>query len=110
ARIERPPWFCEQPPAPVGILFTDLAHLGPAAPAWAVVIPDDLDLADPPDGAIRHQVPDRPLIRFAAMLGADLYDQVAREDGVARRLGVGQAGRHRLLAISVLARFSRHPQ
>jgi hypothetical protein len=50
------------------------------------------------------------MIRFAAMLSANLNDEVAAKDSVARGLHLFEHVAHGLLAIGVFARFGRHLQ
>jgi len=105
ARIERPVRFAEEPFPPVGILLANLANLWPAAPARAVVIPYNLHFADASQRAARNPLPGRSLVWFAAVLGADLHYELTRPHGVPRGLRLLEHIGHRLLAVSVLARF-----
>src|ERR1051325_6005357 len=77
AGIERTVRFGEEPFPPVGILLANLLDLRPSAPAWTVVVPHALDFAHAPESAARDPVPGGALVRFAAMLGADLHHPVA---------------------------------
>src|SRR5262249_14932969 len=92
------------------ILFPNLADFRTAAPAWAVIVPNDLDLADLPERAGLDKIADGDLIRFAAMLSADLRDAVVFEYGVAGGLGLLQVIGHRFFAVAIFARFGHHLQ
>src|SRR5262249_10812573 len=103
SRIKRPGRFFEQPATPVRILFPNLADFRTTAPAWAVVVPNDLDLADLPERAGLDKIADGDLIRFAAMLRSDLRDAFVFEYGVAGGLGLLQVIGHRFFAIAIFA-------
>ena len=63
-----------------------------------------------PSAPCSHQIADSALVGFAAMLRPDLHDQFARQNGIARCLGLLQIVGHGLLAIGVLAGFGGHPE
>src|SRR5207248_3196597 len=69
----------QEPLAPVRILLADLLNLRATAPARAVVVPNDFDLADVAQRPAPDRLARRPRIKLAAMLRADLDDQVPLE-------------------------------
>src|SRR2546421_8031598 len=85
-RIERPERLGHQPDAPVRVLFTNHLDFGAPAPARAVIIPLNLVLSDFAENAGADQVACSKLIRFAAVLRADLSDKIPGHNGIARRL------------------------
>ena len=109
-RIEGTVRLRHQPRLPVRVLLADLLHLGTAAPARAVVVPHDLVLAHVAEGAAAQDLARGQLVRLAAMLRADLDDEVALLDGVARGLHLLEHVAHRLFAVGVLARLHRRLQ
>src|SRR5882762_8540261 len=85
-RIKRPVGLLHQPGAPVRILFADPLHFGTPAPARSVIVPLHLVFGDVAENTGADQVAHGNLIRFAAMLSANLNDEVAAKDSVARGL------------------------
>ena len=77
AGIEGPVRLGHEPLAPVGVLLADLRDLLAPAPARAVVVPLDLDLAHLAEGAAPHELARRARVGLAAVLGADLDDALA---------------------------------
>src|SRR5262249_26163463 len=71
SRIKRPGRFFEQPAKPVRILFPNFADFRTTAPAWAVIVPTHLYLADLPERDGLDKVGDGDLIGFAAVLRSD---------------------------------------
>ncbi len=106
AGIERAIRLGQEPFLPVGILFTDLVHLLPASPARAVIVPDDLHFADVSQRSTGNRLFGRYLVRLAAVLRADLHDQITRPHSVTGGLGLLQHVRHWLFAICVFASLS----
>ena len=109
-RVERPFGLGHQPFTPVGVFLADLLHLGAAAPARAVVIPYDLDLAYIPQRPALDHVVRGPWIKLAAVLRAHLDDQVSLERGVARGLRFLEHVAHGLFHVGILAGLSRQFQ
>src|SRR5262249_61539458 len=101
-RAERPERLGPQPRLPVGVGLANLLHLRAAAPARAVVVPHDLVFADVAERAAPQHLARRELIGLAAMLGADLDDEVALADGVARARHLPRHVAPRYLADDVL--------
>ena len=99
-----------QPFPPVGVFFANLRDFRPAAPARAVIIPYHFDFADVAQGAFVDQLLGGNLVGLAAVLGADLHNQVAREHGVPRHLGLLQIIGHGLFAVRIFAGFRDEAQ
>src|SRR5947209_7050701 len=72
----------QKPLIPVCILFPDLLHLGTAAPAGAVIVPDDLHLADITESATSCYVMGSDLVRFAPVLGSNLNNSLSLNHGI----------------------------
>src|SRR5215475_10614411 len=109
-RIERPWPLFEQPATPVSVRLPNLFDLRASAPAWAVIIPNNLDLADLADGAGLDEIADRYLIRLAAMLSADLRDTIVFDYGVAGGFGILKIIGHGFFAVAILARLGNEFQ
>src|SRR5215831_4771901 len=104
-RIERPIWLGHQPGAPVGVLLANHFNFGAPAPARPMIVPDNLILGDIAESAGANQVACSNLIGFAAMLRANLSDEISRKNGIARALDLFENVAHGLFAVSVFARF-----
>ena len=78
--VERAIRFFEQPAPPVRVLLSNLADFRATAPARAMIVPNDLDLADFAQRAGLDEIADGDLVWLAAVLRADLNHQVSRED------------------------------
>src|SRR6266705_1892475 len=74
--IERPERFAHQPVAPVRILFANHLHFGTPAPTRAVIVPLDFVLGDFAENTRAGQVAHGNLIRFAAVLSANLNYEI----------------------------------
>ena len=107
-RIEGPRGLGHQPGIPIRVLFANLFHLGTAAPARTVIVPDDFDLAHISERSAARDFLRRTRVGLAAMLGADLDDGLRFKDSVARGFSVTQHIAHRLFDISVFPRLGRH--
>src|SRR5882762_2154929 len=84
--IERPVRLVHQPGAPVRILFADHLHFGTPPPARPVIVPLHLVFGEVAENTGADQVAHSDLIRFAAMLSANLNDEAPAKDSVARGL------------------------
>src|SRR5262245_25762967 len=104
-RVERPRRLFEQPATPVSVRLPNLFDLRASAPAWAVIIPNDLDLADLAERAGLDEIADGYLIRLAAVLRADLRDAIVFDYGVAGGFGVLEVIGHGFFAVAILARL-----
>ena len=101
--IEGPIRLGEQPAAPIRILLPNLLDLRPATPAWPVIVPHNLDLADLAERPGLDQVSRGDLVGLTAVLGPYLDNQVPLQHRVPGSLGFVQVIGHRLLAIAILA-------
>src|SRR6266403_791011 len=107
---ERPGRLVHQPSGPVRILFVDHLHFGTPAPASPVIVPLNLVFGDFAEDTRADQVAYGNLIRFAAVLSANLHDEIPDKDSIARRLDLFENIAHGLLAIGVFAGLGRHLQ
>src|SRR4029079_14029337 len=102
-RVERPIGLGHQPLLPIGVRFSNLLHLGTTAPAWSVVVPDDLVLAHVAERAAPDDIMSGELVRLTSVLRADLNDGLALLDGITRGFHFAQDIAHGLFAVGVLA-------
>src|SRR5262245_25238831 len=103
SRVERPGGFSDQPTPPVRVLLSNLLDLRASAPARAVIVPDDLDLADLAERAGLDEIAHRYLIWLAAVLSADLRNAIVFNYGVASGPGFFQVIGHGFFAVAILA-------
>ena len=99
-----------QPCTPICVLLVDLFYFWPPAPARSVVVPGNLVFAHIAQRSLENELAHCDLIRFAAMLGADLYDDVPAQHGIARGLRLVEHVAHRLFHVRVLACLYHHFQ
>src|SRR5436305_5614618 len=104
-RVEGPVGLGHQPGAPVRVLFTNHLYFGAPAPAWSMIIPLNLVLTNISKDTRANQVARGKLIRFAAVLRANLRDEIPGNNGIASPLDFLENISHGLFAIGILARF-----
>src|SRR5208283_872015 len=106
ARVERAHGLVEEPALPVRIGFAELGDFRASAPARAMIIPDNFNFRDVAEFAAPDQGVSEFLVRLAAMLRANLDDEVAGMHGVAGGFGFREDVAHGLFDVNVLAGFS----
>src|SRR3984957_1717751 len=107
-RIEGTIRLVHQPGAPVRVLLADLLYFRTSAPTWPMIVPGDFVFADVSQGATADEIAYRDLVRLAAVLRANLHDQILGLHGIARGLGFLENISHGLFAVAVFARIGDH--
>src|SRR6266481_3017678 len=78
--VERPVRLVHQPGAPVRILLANHLHFGTPAPARPVIVPLNLVFGDVAESTGADQFAHGNLIRLAAVLSANLNDEIPAKD------------------------------
>ena len=109
-RIKRPGRLAHQPGLPVGILLADHLHFGTPAPAWSVIVPLNLIFASFTENFGANQVAHGNLIAFAAMLRANLNNEILQQHRIAGCFDLFENVAHRLFAVGIFSGPGTHLQ
>src|SRR6266403_5024960 len=98
-RIKQAVRLVHQPGAPVRILFANHLHFGTTAPARSMIVPFNFVLGDFAEDTGAHQIAHGNLVRFTAVLRANLNDELPCNDCITRRLDLFENIAHGFFAV-----------